>query len=89
MPMSNGGYTKLIEECGELIQVAAKLIAFPDTEIHPDGSHQATRILEELADVQAVIVFLLVHDDRLDIEAFNHRTGSKLAIFEAWEKESG
>ena len=31
------GLTKLIEECGELVQIAAKKQAYFDTDTHPDG----------------------------------------------------
>lgn len=35
--LTGKGLAKLIEECGELIQVAGKKLAFYTTDVHPDG----------------------------------------------------
>lgn len=38
MPMTANGLAKLLEELGELAQVAAKKLAYFDTDVHPDGA---------------------------------------------------
>lgn len=56
MPMSHKGLNKLVEECGELIQVAAKKMQFMEEDDHPDGAGSLKRRLEEeMADVLAAI----------------------------------
>jgi NTP pyrophosphatase (non-canonical NTP hydrolase) len=61
MAMSHDGLTKLIEECGELTQIAAKKIAYFDTDEHPDGKgSMKARMEEELADVMAACAFVMV-----------------------------
>lgn len=52
------GLVKLLEECGELSQVAAKKIAYPDTDEHPDGSSLSLRLEQEIADVLAAIDYV-------------------------------
>lgn len=58
MAMSNKGMTKLIEECGELIQVAAKKIAYMEGP-HPDKAGALDlRMEDEMGDVLAAIYFV-------------------------------
>lgn len=53
---------KLIEELGELIQVVAKLQAFPTEGQHPDGQgHLYERIGHEIADVEAAVKYFKQH----------------------------
>jgi NTP pyrophosphatase (non-canonical NTP hydrolase) len=86
MSMSNNGLVKLVEECGELIQVAAKLIAYPDKQ-HPDNQGcLGLRIEDEIADVLAAIEFVrskLSLSDH-DIEM---RVRTKLNTFSNWDKQ--
>jgi hypothetical protein len=52
------GLSKLVEECGEVLQVAGKVLAFPDGD-HPDGESVSARLSKETADLAAAIEFLL------------------------------
>lgn len=81
--MALNGLAKLVEEAGEVIQVAGKLMAYPDKP-HPDGGGDLKVRLEmELADLTAAIRFVVrTHD--LDGVAMDIRTVRKLATFEAW-----
>lgn len=86
MPMTHKGLTKLVEECGELIQVAAKKIQYPD-EQHPDGKGcLLDRLEDELSDVLAAIDFVM-DTLRLDRVSVDTRRGKKLAQFQNWDAE--
>jgi NTP pyrophosphatase (non-canonical NTP hydrolase) len=81
--MSHNGLTKLLEECGELSQVAAKLIAFPDDN-HPDGNGSLRfRLEDEAADVMAAIGFV-IHTLGLDEDRILNRAASKMDKFKEW-----
>lgn len=83
------GLAKLTEECGELLQVAGKLMAFPDG-AHPDGAGDLVeRLLSELADVGAVVEYV-VKANHLDHDRFFARMRKKVARFVEWHaKERG
>ncbi len=79
--MHNKGLTKLIEECGELVQIAAKKAAYMHTDQHPDGQGSlSARLAEEIADVQAAIA-LVIDKLQLDHEKIAWRTEQKLRLF--------
>lgn len=60
MPMHGNGLTKLMEECGELVQIAAKKSAYINTDRHPDGMGSLrTRLENEIADVLAACTFVI------------------------------
>ena len=83
--MQFGGLTKLIEECGELVQIAAKKQAYFDTDTHPDGKGSMKRRLEEeMADVMAACVFV-AEKFGLDGEFLEARTQKKLELFKSWD----
>lgn len=78
------GLTKLIEECGELAQVAA-WEAYFNTDTHPDGKCSMKRRLEEeMADVMAACVFV-AEKFGLDSEFLEARAQKKLALFKSWD----
>lgn len=82
--MSNGGLNKLMEECGELIQVAAKLAAYPSG-VHPDGKGDLKdRMVEEMGDVMAACVFVTAKFG-LDKRAVGDRTVQKVQRFVEWD----
>jgi NTP pyrophosphatase (non-canonical NTP hydrolase) len=84
--MSNDGLTKLMEECGELTQVAAKMIAFPNDN-HPDGGPPLRqRLEEEIADVCAAVAFV-ADILKLDANRIMTRGDQKRAMFEEWHKD--
>ncbi len=84
MPMAAKGIAKLIEECGELLQVLGKKLAYYTTDDHPDGAGPLTQRLEkEMADVYAAMDFVrgTLGLNGVAIEA---RRSDKLATFERW-----
>lgn len=86
MSMSNKGLTKLIEECGELIQVAAKLIAYPDGH-HPDGvGNLFDRLEAEIADVSAACTFV-TYKMHLSHSTIDERTTVKVTTYLGWDQE--
>lgn len=83
--MSGNGLTKLIEECGELVQICAKKLAYYDTDDHPDGNgSMEARISEEIADVLAAMAFVC-DKFRLDDEMITNRVKDKLELFQQWD----
>jgi len=87
MTMSNRGLTKLIEECGELAQIAAKKIAYPDTDVHPDGKGSLIgRLEDEVADVMAAIAFV-AEKLGLDEARMFARGDAKRKQYQEWDTE--
>ena len=87
MTMKDDGLAKLIEECGELIQIAAKKQAYFDTDSHPDGAgSMKVRMEEEVADVIAACVFV-TETFKLDGEKIEARAKKKLDRFRGWHND--
>jgi NTP pyrophosphatase (non-canonical NTP hydrolase) len=82
------GLSKLIEELGEVAQVAGKLIATGGEPGHWDGTNLRTRIEDELADLEAAITFVLEHND-LDAGRVAERRAAKLRQFRDWHLHRG
>lgn len=82
--MAGDGLAKLIEECGELLQVAGKKLEYYSTDVHPDGGPRLDERLEdEIADVIAACTLVRgLH--RLDVNRIHARATAKLALFEEW-----
>lgn len=81
------GLAKLAEECGELLQVIGKIIAFPAGE-HPDGAGSLlARLTDEMADVSAAVWYAGKANKELDWEAFKDRYALKTTLFERWHEE--
>jgi NTP pyrophosphatase (non-canonical NTP hydrolase) len=83
--MHEKGLTKLIEECGELIQIAAKQSAYLGDDSHPDGSHMPTRMQEEMGDVLAAIDYV-VGSFQLSLKEIDRRRNMKFKTYEKWDK---
>lgn len=82
------GLTKSSEECGELVQVIAKLMATGGDTAHWDGTDLGVRLQEELADVLAASYFAVeVNADRFDLMALYRRVDEKLDTFRRWHDE--
>ncbi len=79
------GLSKLVEEAGEVSQVCGKLIATRGKEEYWDGSNLRERLIEELGDLQAAMLFITKHAD-LDAAAIGERTKKKLQLFEEWHR---
>jgi NTP pyrophosphatase (non-canonical NTP hydrolase) len=85
--MTANGLAKLIEECGELTQVAGKKIAYYNTDFHPDGAGSlAQRLQDEIADVLAAAQFV-AQNFGLDAAAIEVRRARKLALFASWHAD--
>mgnify|MGYP001765050009 CR=1 FL=1 len=88
MPMTANGLSKLLEELGELAQVAAKKQAYFHTDAHPDGAGSLKQRMEqEMGDVSAAMTFVQ-QQFGLDREAIEQRAGTKLALFERWHADA-
>jgi NTP pyrophosphatase (non-canonical NTP hydrolase) len=81
------GLSKLIEECGEVLQVAGKIIATNGDTAHWDGTDLAERLTEELADLQAAIGFMIGHNPLLDADRVMERAKAKADLFCQWHNE--
>ncbi len=79
------GMSKLIEEMGELGQVLGKIMGTGGEAKHWDGSNLRERVVEELADVYAAVLFFvtqnLTHEERV---VWSNRVGAKLVLFNKW-----
>jgi NTP pyrophosphatase (non-canonical NTP hydrolase) len=77
--ISNNGLAKVIEECGELIQVCAKRIA--SNKFETNDSQKLDKIIEEeIADVLASTEFLIAHL-KLNKDNIKSRSISKLKTY--------
>ncbi len=81
------GLLKLTEECGELIQIASKKMAFMDTDVHPDGAGSMSERLEnEIGDVLAITRHA-AEQLLLDIPRIENRMHEKLKNFRKWNTQ--
>jgi NTP pyrophosphatase (non-canonical NTP hydrolase) len=80
------GISKLIEEAGEVLQVAGKLIAIHGEEAHWDGSNLRQRLQEEMGDLTAALLFV-AEACGLDERFIQERAARKLEQFRAWHRE--
>jgi NTP pyrophosphatase (non-canonical NTP hydrolase) len=79
------GISKLIEECGEVIQVAGKLMGARGSIAHFDGSNLKERLEDEIGDALAACRFV-VKRCGLDLARVMSRCETKLALFEHWHE---
>lgn len=94
MALSFDGLIKLLEETGELHaalgnlqQVAAKKVAYFDTDEHPDGAGSLTERLEdEIADVIAILTVVQCNLNLNHIRIAK-RVDVKIATFMKYHKE--
>ena len=77
------GLSKLVEECGEVQQVAGKLIGSRGNPDHWDGSDLRGRIAEELADLEAAIIFFVTING-LNSDQYVRRRDKKASLFAHW-----
>lgn len=80
------GFSKLIEEMGELQQVLGKFIALAGDFEHWDGSDLRLRLHDEMADVKAALWFV-EWVNGLDTERIDQRCGQKKSLFMRWHHE--
>lgn len=86
MTMAARGLAKLTEECGELMQVVGKKLAYyNDSAEHPDGGPPLSeRMEDEMGDVLAAIEFVAQRLG-LDEARIEVRARTKLALFQRWD----
>lgn len=82
------GLSKLIEECGEVMQVAGKIIATNGVAGHWDGSDLRERLQDELGDLLAAVTFV-GEINGLNQDAVFDRAEKKEALFRRWHAEQG
>lgn len=87
MPMTANGLAKLLEELGELSQVAAKRLAYFHTSTHPDGAGDLNeRMEDEIADVRAACAFV-AEQFGLSNDRITSRTLRKKLLFQQWHAD--
>lgn len=79
------GISKLIEEAGEVLQVAGKLIATNGESAHWDGTDLRARLVEEIGDLMAACGFVAEANGIAD--AVLVRMERKAEQFRAWHDE--
>jgi NTP pyrophosphatase (non-canonical NTP hydrolase) len=89
--MQQNGLAKLIEEAGEVQQVAGKLIQYPELQLdegayHPDGTQLRRRLQDEMGDLIAACIFVS-RKLKLDELCIDDRAQRKIALFNKWDKE--
>jgi NTP pyrophosphatase (non-canonical NTP hydrolase) len=77
------GTAKLAEECGEVIQIIAKLVATAGRTDHWSGLDLETELEDEIADVQAACAFV-IEKNHLDRARIERRTDQKQMLFGRW-----
>lgn len=81
------GIAKLTEECGEVMQVIGKLMMTHGSPAHWSGNLR-TMLLEEVADVEAAIVFFNRHNlTDPERRAMARRVTEKVHKFELWHED--
>ncbi len=80
------GISKLIEEAGEVVQVAGKLLATGGAVDHWDGTNLRDRLIEEMGDLLAAIEFA-AHANKIEADVMA-RAAEKLSLFRGWHRES-
>lgn len=77
------GIGKLIEESGEMLQLAGKAIPFP-VDPHPDGKGDLrSRFPEEISDLYAALDYF-VETNGLPKDTIETRRAQKLETFRRW-----
>lgn len=78
------GIFKLVEECGEIVQAGMKLTIRPNGR-HFDGEDWRKKMCEELADVEAALIYFRTKNLTDDEQALIlRRVGTKLHKFNQW-----
>lgn len=80
------GLSKLIEECGEVMQVGGKLIGSEGNTDHWSGDLNVM-LVEELGDLRAAITFFM-EANGIDTASVAQRQREKLARFWQWHRDT-
>lgn len=85
--LEKNGLVKLVEECGELTQIAAKKMTRMDSDIHWDGKGKiSTRLEDEIGDVLAAVA-IVVENFGLKQGKIERRLEKKYKLFKEWMQE--
>lgn len=89
------GLSRLIEEAGELLQAAGKLIGTGGETAHYSGTDLGRALADELADMLAAIRYFRAHNSRLvgpDCDTtrcyIDDRTDKKFRQYQLWHWEA-
>lgn len=81
------GLVKLVEECGELIQIASKKMTRMDSDAHWDNAGSiSSRMEDEIADVFAAAT-IVMENFNLNRERVSERADAKIKLFQTWMTE--
>lgn len=86
MSMSHKGLAKLIEECGEVIQVGGKVLQVGSIDSKHWSGVLRTMMEDEIADLQAAIEYV-IEQNSLNKIKIGVRRARKLKKFKSWDKE--
>ena len=80
------GLSKLIEEAGEMLQVAGKIMGTGGQLIHWDGTNLRQRMFEELADLEAAVQFFAAKNLKTEKERYEYakRLDEKRTKYYEW-----
>lgn len=81
------GVAKLLEECGELSQALAKLVATGGDTEHWDGTDLRDRIEEEMGDVLAAVFYTMARNPQLRGHVIRRRADFKEQRFTRWHQQ--
>ena len=79
------GIGKLLEEMGEVAQMASKLVSTDGQDAYWDGTNLREELCGEIGDLLAAIAFLS-NENHLDTALIQARMDRKLTLFEKWHK---
>lgn len=82
------GLSKLIEECGEVLQVSGKIIGSGGNSNHWSGDLRQ-KFIEEIGDVKAAISFFEKHSfSDQEKKKIQDRVNTKTILFEKWNDDN-
>lgn len=82
------GLTKIVEECGELLQIIGKLMATGGNPAHWSGSDLRSGLLDEMADAYAAVQFAAAHCfTPAERVRMLQRVENKMKMFRLWQSQ--
>lgn len=78
------GTSKVIEECGELVQALGKVVGNGGGQIHFSGADLHRDVALEIGDVLAAIRYFLDHNSQIDPQTVHDQEVLKRDRFERW-----
>lgn len=81
------GLAKVVEEAGEITQVAGKIMACFGQDTYYGGEDLRGHLQEEAADLIASLTYL-IEENKLDKKAISKRVRKKLAKYYQWKESN-